>query len=271
MVNIEEYNKTGFQLVKGLFDKERIEQIHNEAKAIFLSQMIALKYPVDSIKTEEDYNKLMFRLFEERPDLIISCGKHIQHLISLHQLGLDDKIVNILKQLGLGFPNICTRPMFYFNASKLAKKQVYWKMDPHQDWRSMQGSLNSMVAWVAMCDIDISLGTLEIVPGSHLEGLKATEMVDSFGLVPESAIKDKFIPVEVKKGDVLFFSSFLVHQSGNNSTENGIRWSCHFRYNDMQEKDYISRGFPHPYVYYPNPDLITPNYPNSEIVKQYFG
>ena len=136
----------------------------------------------------------------------------------------------------------------------------------------MQGSLNSMVVWVALCDIDISLGALEVIPNSHKQGLQTFEMVDSFGLVSEEILDgQKFVPVEVKKGDVLFFSSFLIHQSGNNSTENGIRWSCHFRYNDMNETQFIERGYPHPYVYYPNPEVITKNYPDIETVKNYFS
>jgi phytanoyl-CoA hydroxylase len=272
MINIEEYKKTGFQLVKNLFDANEIELIHKEAKEIFYRQFKNLGYPVSNIKTEDDFNKLMFRMFEEHPELIISSGKNIQHLISLHRLSLDERIVNILQKLGLKTPNICTRPMFFFNAKKLAKKQVYWKTDPHQDWRSMQGSLNSMVVWVAMCDIDISLGALEVIPSSHLDGLQTTEMVDSFGLIPEQiAVQSKFVPVEVKKGDVLFFSSFLIHQSGNNSTENGIRWSAHFRYNDLDEPDFIARGYPHPYVYYPDQTVITPQYPEADTVKKYFS
>lgn len=272
MVNIKEYKETGYQIVRGLFEPETIDNVRKEAQSIFLRQLEAKGYPVENIKSEDDFNENLVKLFNEHTDLIVSSGKQIQHLISLHLLSLDSKIINIVKELGISFPNISTRPVMFFNAKKLAKKQVYWKTDPHQDWRSMQGSLNSMVAWVALCDIDISLGALEVIPGSHKKGLQAKEMVDSFGLITEEQLgTDKFIPVEVKKGDVLFFSSFLIHQSGNNSTENGIRWSCHFRYNDLDEKEFIERGYPHPYVYYPNPDLITPDYPEAGKVEKYFS
>lgn len=272
MVNFEEYKEKGFQLVKGLFKSEEIDEIRKDAQGIFLRQMKQSGFDVENIDSEENFNISLFKLFNEHPELIISSGKHIQHLIALHRISLDQRIIDILKQLGMTFPNICTRPVMFFNAKKLAKKQVYWKTDPHQDWRSMQGSLNSMVVWVALCDIDISLGALEVIPKSHKQGLQTLEMVDSFGLVPGEVLNgQKFVPIEIKKGDVLFFSSFLIHQSGNNSTENGIRWSCHFRYNDMDEKQFIERGYPHPYVYYPNPELITQNYPDLETVKNYFS
>jgi phytanoyl-CoA hydroxylase len=272
MIDKNTYKQTGFQLVKGLFNPEEIDLVKNDAQEIFLNQLSFLKYPTNEIQSESDFNNLLFRLFEEHPDRLVASGKHIQHLISLHRLALDERIVSIVKELGVQFPNICTRPVMFFNAKKLAKKQVYWKMDPHQDWRSMQGSINSVVAWVALTDINISLGALEIIPESHKLGLQAKEMVDSFGLIPADLLENyKFTPIEVSKGDVLFFSSFLIHQSGNNSTEDGVRWSCHFRYNDMNENEFIKRGYPHPYVYYPNPELITPDYPVQNDVSNYFA
>ena len=271
MVDINNFKKTGFQLVKGLFTIDEIENIRQDAKNIFLQQMNYLNYPTKNIETEEDFNILLFRLFEEDIQRFIACGKHIQHLISLHKLSLDDRILQNLNHLGLKTPNICTRPILFFNAKKLAKKQVYWKTDAHQDWRSMQGSLNSMVVWIALTDIDLSLGALEVIPESHKLGLKSTAMIDSLGIIPEEVLANyDFMPVQVKKGDALFFSSFLIHQSGNNSTENGIRWSCHFRYNDMAENTFIERGFPHPYVYYPNPDLLTPNAPSLDDLLNYY-
>eukprot|EP00744_Colponema_vietnamica_P027935 GILI01042166.1.p1 GENE.GILI01042166.1~~GILI01042166.1.p1 ORF type:complete len:275 (+),score=-23.23 GILI01042166.1:227-1051(+) len=271
MVNFKEFKETGYQIVRGLFAVEEIDKIREDAKQIFVNQMKYLNYPVETIQTEIDFNKLLFRLFEEHPDRLMACGKHIQHLISLHKLSLDDRLVDNLKKLGIAFPNVCTRPVMFFNARKLAKKQVYWKTDAHQDWRSMQGSLNSIVVWVALADIDISLGALEVMPKSHKIGLQATQMVDSFGVISDEVLaQQQIVQVEVKKGDALFFSSFLIHQSGDNSTEDGIRWSCHFRYNDLSEQAFIERGYPHPYIYYPNPDLITPDYPQAKDIFNYF-
>lgn len=37
---------------------------------------------------------------------------------------------------------------------------------------------------------------------------------------------------EVETGDGLIFAIFLVHQSGENGT-NELRWRCHFRNNDL--------------------------------------
>jgi hypothetical protein len=60
-----------------------------------------------------------------------------------------------------------------------------------------------------------------------------------------------------------------VHQSGINSTEE-LRWSCHFRYNNLREPTFIERGFPHPYIYRPQEELITENFPDKQLVKRIY-
>ncbi len=211
----------------------------------------------------------MARLFQEDLSSFTNCGKQAQHLVSLHRLSLDQRLLAELTELGLEQPNISTRPLLYFNSPRLAKKEVYWRLEVHQDWRSMQGSLDSMVVWIPLMDIDVQLGALEIIPGSHLRGLLEAEMVDGYGHLRAEIDPASFLPVEVKRGDALFFSSFLLHRSGTNTTD-AIRWSCHFRYNNLAEATFIERGFPHPYLYRPQEELITPDFPAPAQVKHIF-
>jgi ectoine hydroxylase-related dioxygenase (phytanoyl-CoA dioxygenase family) len=161
-------------------------------------------------------------------------------------------------------PIISTRPVLYFNHPKLAKQKVFHTVDAHQDWRSMQGSLNSVVIWIPLVDIKKELGALEILPKSHLDGLRTDHVENGFGMVSLSEEeKERIISVEINAGDVLLFSSFLIHQSGNNIT-NKPRWSCHFRYNDLDESTFIQRKFAHPYIYKPIEELITKDFPSKE-------
>lgn len=132
----------------------------------------------------------------------------------------------------------------------------------------MQGSLDSIVVWVPLADVDVKLGALEVVPGSHKLGLMTSEVVNSFGKVDRFNDND-FVSVEATQGDVLFFSSFLVHRSGVNVTDS-IRWSCHFRYNNLAEQTFIERGYPHAYIYKPQEELITAGFPSEELLGNFF-
>ena len=275
MIDVDQYRAQGFTLCRGFFAPEEVARIHAEAKEVFAAQMRRHGLvPTAGDVSEAEFTAGMFRLFEIDLPAFTWCGKQAQHLISLHRLALDERIVAALAALGLAFPNISTRPVLYFNHPRLAQKEVYWRLALHQDWRSMQGSLDSVVVWLPLIAIDKRLGALEVVPGSHRWGLLPAELVDGYGHI-EAAAQTRIDPaslrpVEVARGDVLFFSTFLVHQSGTN-TSDAIRWSCHFRYNNLREPTFVARGFPHPYLYRPQAELITANFPARVDVEQVFG
>ena len=57
--------------------------------------------------------------------------------------------------------------------------------------------------------------------------------------------------------------------SGSNTSDK-IRWSCHFRFNNLDEESFINRSFSHPYLYKSIDDLITENFPKLDDVKSMF-
>jgi phytanoyl-CoA hydroxylase len=262
------YRQQGFLHFRSLFDREEIEAVRRDAIRVFDYQLEARGTRPQASHAERDWEASVFDFFRDDVARFANCGKQIQHLVSLHRLSLDPRILDLLGGLGLTFPNICTRPVLFFNSRRLATKEVYWRVFAHQDWRSMQGSLNSIVVWIPLHDIDRRLGALEVVPESHRLGLVATEVVERFGKVDGFSDAD-FESIEAEQGDVLVFSSFLVHRSGTNSTDS-IRWSCHFRYNDLAESSFIERGYPHAYVYHPVDELLTPGFPSAAEVRRLF-
>jgi phytanoyl-CoA hydroxylase len=266
--SVSAYRREGYLHLRSFFQRSEIDAIRRDALRVFAHQINAPEVGADPCESEREGEQALFRLFREDVARFANCGKQIQHLASLHRLSLDVRIFDLLEGLGLSFPNISTRPVLFFNSRHLATKEVYWRVFAHQDWRSMQGSLNSVVVWLPLHDIDRDLGALEIVPGSHRLGLLTTEVVERFGKVDRYADSD-FQPVEVEQGDLLVFSAFLVHRSGTNNTDS-IRWSCHFRYNDLAERTFIDRGYPHAYVYHPVDELLTPGFPRTDDVRQLF-
>ena len=66
----------------------------------------------------------------------------------------------LIEELGIDFPNMCTRPVLFFNHPKLAKEKVYYKTPNHQDWPSMEASLNSLVVWIPLVDVNKENGSI---------------------------------------------------------------------------------------------------------------
>ena len=269
MIDKETYKQQGFLLLRNFFEKEDVARLHAEARAVFISQIKRLNPNPPDLTIESNFENSMYELFEKDFEAVVNCGKQVQHLISLHRLGTEPRVVEALKNLGLTLPVISVRPVMYFNNRRLAKKEDYWRLGAHQDWRSSQGSLDAVTIWMPMVDVDRSLGALEVIPRSHKWGLLESEKVSYYGKISETLPESEFVPVEAKVGDALFFASFLVHRSGTNST-NSIRWSCHLRYNNFAEQTFIERGYPHPFSYKPQEDLITPNFPSKDLLREMF-
>jgi phytanoyl-CoA hydroxylase len=267
---LSDFKKNGFILIRDFFQKNEINNLRRRVKEVFAIQMKrVLNFEVD-IDDEVNFEKSIYRFFELDLDAFMCCGKQVQQLISLHNLGTDSKITGILKELGLEFPIISVRPSMLFNSRYLAKKEEYWKLGAHQDWRSSQGSLDSITVWFPLVDADAAIGALQVIPESHKLGLLESESVSYYGKIIDDFSDENYLQLEFEIGDVLLFSSFLVHRSGINCTES-IRWSVQLRYNNLAEPTFIERGFPNPFIYKPNPDLLTPGFPTKEQVLNLFS
>ena len=238
---IQLLNEDGYIIIKNFFEVDYINQIKEKAFSIFEKQFEFFGY-------EGDFTEKMITLFNEHEDIFINCGKIIQTgLIELYQLSVENKVLSLIKSLGLDFPNLCTRPVMFFNHPSLAKEEYYYKTPPHQDYPSMESSLDSIVLWVPLVDVSKKNGSLLIWPKSHKNGVLKYESVGGFASVNTFG---EPIQLNLSMGDIVIFSTFLVHASGD-ILDNSIRWSCHFRYTNMSDFDFIQRGFPSPYTYKP--------------------
>lgn len=232
-------DEEGYIIIRDFFKKDYVNLIKKQSENIFEIQFQKFNYT-------GSFDDKIIRLFNEHQNIFINCGKIIQTgLIELYKLPLETKVINLIKSLGITFPNLCTRPVLYFNHPKLAKEKFYYQTPPHQDWSTMESSLDSLVLWVPLVNVNKENGSILIWPKSHKNGALSYKKIGGFASVETSG--DYIQPI-LEIGDILIFSTFLVHSSGEISN-NTIRWSCHFRYTNMLDKDFIERGFPNPYIY----------------------
>ncbi len=235
----------GYVIYRNFFDAAYVDLLREKAQSVFKLQFN--RYGYDS----NDFDNNMFRLFKEHEDVFINCGKTIQQgLVELYKLPLEEKLLNTMVDLGLEFPNICTRPVLNFNHPSLAKELVYYKTPLHQDWSSMQSSMDSLVVWVPLIDVSPKNGSVKLYPKTHKLGVLPFDKDSGFAKV--NIDKNLYQPIQptLSRGDIVIFSTLLVHESGD--IENGeIRWSCHYRYNNLKNSEFINRGYPNPYVYKP--------------------
>jgi ectoine hydroxylase-related dioxygenase (phytanoyl-CoA dioxygenase family) len=262
------YKKYGFFVIKNLFPKDTIKNIIDQAHNIYKTQMISLKL-IDTLDIDNDtFEQNMKRLFDNHSTIFFNCAKHCQYIIDLWRISLTPDLVHIITVLGVQNPIVSTRPILFSNSKNISKADIFHTVPPHQDWATMQGSINSIVCWLPLIDTTQDLGCIAFVPESHKLGLVMEKKEAGFGLVKQFSDQD-FRSLDLNQGDALFFSSFLVHKSGNSITEN-IRWSTHFRYNDLDDKSFIENGYPHAFLYKAVDEILKPDFDTKKAVNEYF-
>jgi hypothetical protein len=245
----EELQDQGLIIIPGFFDAQIIGQLQLAAKSIFEIQF-------KRFGIEGDYLNQMQLLFENHLEEFIACGKMIQSgLLELYQQAVDPELVALLRDLGLSHPLMCTRPVLFFNHPSLAKSEHFYKTPLHQDWTSMLASKDSVVVWVPLMDLELAHGPVIFYPGSHKLGPLSDRIENGFAEVDFDRNMYPQVQKAMKIGDIAIFSTLLVHESGA-ITNDEIRWSCHFRYTNMEDPTFIANGFPHPYIYKPSQELI---------------
>jgi len=260
---VKEFKKNGYLIKSGLIDKTVISKIKDDIYYVFNNVI----HKDDESQPKEKpitIDRLVEKVYLNDYEAFLGSIRVCQNLISLIELSVDKKICSVLKNIGLNKPVQSTPPMLMINSSRLSKKNSHYKAPPHQDWRSIQGSMDSIVVWIPLVEVSVELGSLKVVPSSHLGGLKRTVKDEWFRKLEYPPDDDKFIDVEMNEGDALFFSTFLIHKSGDISSDS-IRWSAQFRYNNLEDDSFIKNRYPNPYQIKINEQIINQEFFESII------
>jgi ectoine hydroxylase-related dioxygenase (phytanoyl-CoA dioxygenase family) len=103
---------------------------------------------------------------------------------------------------------------------------------PHQDAAYLKNAEGVWTAWLALGPCPQSLGPIALLPGSHLDGLRAHAPVATGDGVVGTDVPDDapWRASDLAAGDVLFFSSLTVHRALPNLTPDQLRVSVDYRY-----------------------------------------
>jgi len=223
------------------FDKKLI--LNTKKKILhFISSTLNEKYNIKKVTEKKIIN---FYNTKYKTD-IISALDHAGFFPELYSFANQKKIIKTVNKAGLKFPvvgfnNIGGRGGLPFLYSFPNEKKRYYKA--HQDFFYLPYSMNSITLWVPLQNTTKKNGALKVIPKSH----------KNYNLLSHSAkdvknnkldkyfAKSDFKTVNVKLGQALIFSSYLVHKSGSNNS-NEVRMSFNVRFNDLLNKEYINRG-----------------------------
>lgn len=241
----ETFNHEGFYIFKSLLSYGDIVAITQSIHQLFLKQLHFLN--INNSECNASLDTSIKTLFDANIERYIQTISACSRIDTLQRVFYSEKIKQALEALNYKETLIPTSPVFHIMSSSLKIPNGYYGLDAHQDWPSMQGSLDSVIFWLPLVDISEDLNPVEVLPKSHLLGVLPSELGKNEAVVKSSSIQEEnFVAVEANRGDLVTFSSFLVHRSSHKSN-GGIRIACSLRYENLNDPTFIERGFPTAY------------------------
>jgi phytanoyl-CoA hydroxylase len=209
----------GFVLRNAVFSRGECRQIA-EAVETLVADLIAAKrsqkHVVGSYMFEIQSEFASVVKWEpDHPDVVQGVEPFAHISKPLNDWGLDPRLVDPCKDL-VGADEIA---LF---TEKITTKRAHTggHIVLHQDfpyWEPMTPIAHQVcTALIYLDDATVENGCLEVVPGSHKEGLPTRKNVEGFGsreIDIDAYDLKRLVPVEAKAGSVVFFGGFLVHRS----------------------------------------------------------
>lgn len=241
----QQFDADGFYIARNLLDAGVVDVCAQDIHAVFAQQVALLGLP-DAGDLFGNARALHGAHIEQFKKVLAALWR----LQSVGALLNAAPIMAVLKKVfGFGPVFVPGGQTVHVQSAELKIPGGYFGLKAHQDWPSVQGSLDGLGVWVALCAIDANAYPLEVVPGSHRRGLIAPAGNQTSGLWVVDALDDAaFVPVCVKPGDVVFFSNFLVHRSGLAGRSDFVRIACSTRFDNGGEPSFVARGLPSAYT-----------------------
>ena len=167
----------------------------------------------------------------------------LQSLEAFHQFFHTSDVLTLMSRILDADPFVYPMKM----ARIATPRKSGFETPPHQDAYSHHAGPTMAGIWVALHDVDETMGRLAILDRSHLKGVR--EVVHSPGV---GGVQCKIFSNEklwhvsnVECGDVILFSSQTVHRAEPNTSENRVRVSVDTRFCDYGSPVFSTNLEPH--------------------------
>ena len=242
------YDQHGCFLAKNCFTADQLSPINTFVEALvdaLFSKAGLIRPPGQALQESiADLAKidrtLVGRLYNAGP-----------RLLPVHQLAVDSRMVELAK-LMIGTALIASSDI---NAMRIdLPNEDKYLFQWHQDYPYVLDSLDGIVFWVPLQDVDQENGWLTLAVGSHQHGLLKMAVSDPDNRannrtksmrIADPSITDRYTKVQLplKFGDALVFNTLLLHASSPNRSAHA-RCTLQFRYGNFLHPLAIENGWP---------------------------
>lgn len=268
---VQFYRENGYVVLKEAASQNNVQTVISEIHRLFKEQLIFLGIQVTKGDSDAAILANAGSLFHHDLNRYKATLRQVNKLFSVQRLLTSDSIIDFVKALGLEVLSFPTDAVFHCMAGDLLIPNGYMRLIPHQDWPAMQSSLDSVIVWSSLMDVVSEANfPLEVIPGSHRNGLLPGITNDHvYEVMPSHYDVNDFKPISVEKGDVIVFSSFLIHRTGKGEADR-IRFACSTRYENVVETTNIQRAYPSIHRRIVDREIKTKDFPERKHVAHLF-
>lgn len=218
MINLKNiYEEDGAIVVKNIFSDIHINQIEQEYLKI-ANDILESKY-------NDWHDSSLLVQLKLNPFFESQIYDKCRDMKTLNEFSCIPEITNIVKHI-LGDESLCfNRKAFRSDLPLETKELAHW----HQDYYYVKGNTEVMVVWIALHDMTWKNGCLSYMPKTHKLGIIEHNIKVGKKAIPSNIFHHNIKYLEMKKGDVVFFNTLLLHSSNMNFSNN-TRYSIQYRY-----------------------------------------
>jgi len=260
------FDENGYYIDKNLIPIELINQFVDDLNKIFKQQIDFLDKNSQDLSVF-DKMRLLFNMDNSR---YLSTLTLSSKMVSLYDIIIHKNVQQSVNDLGFKIPVWQTRPVIHCMSNDLKIQNGYHGVGVHQDWSTLQSSLNTITIWIPFFKVTKENFPIEVIPKTHLLGLCEGSQKEHFFEIDSSYYNmDEFIELEAEPGDVIFMSNFTIHKS--KTTGKGFRMSVSMRYEDGGEDTFIERNYPFTEKRIVNRDVLFKDFPKKEQVLKIYN
>ncbi len=266
---LSSYKFDGFFIAKGLLDTPSITHVLDSFNKTLTDQLTAIS-KTEKINDTFHGLKTLYHLDIERYKKVVGA---LWRKETVYRLMHDLRIINFLTEK-FGWQDLFVPggQVVHIMANELKIPNGYFGLVPHQDFPSVQGSLDGLVVWIPLVKVDKHNFPLEVIAGSHKAGLIPMSETSSISWEIDNNCYDdqKFVPVEVEVGDVVFMSMFTIHRSSISGEAGRFRIAMSSRFDNADEQTFINRAYPTAYLRSVHREQFIKDFPSQELVANVF-
>ena len=229
------YANDGYLLIKKAVAAEHCDAL--------LADMLEMLSPYVKFDSASNEPILTGKPFYETDATWDEVYPRIQKLESFHRFFHQPWMLNIMARI-----QGCEPWVYPIKMARVATPRMLgYETPPHQDAYSHHAGPTMAGVWVALHDVDASMGRVTVLPQSHKGGVRKVFEAQGVGGVQCEIYDDEthWHVSDFEQGDMLIFNSAMVHRAEPNTADNKVRISVDTRFCDYGAKVFSTNLEPH--------------------------